>query len=123
MSETQGTGTDRSESIEDSLMEAVERRTEPDPDGHQDVHGGIWTGLSRLKQEASKGNVPCDRDEIPRAVNRLAEDGRLISWHGLLAPATEDHLQAIIENERLADVSRSALVGKCNRLLQRGDGA
>ncbi|OLZ39124.1 hypothetical protein A6E15_19365 [Natrinema saccharevitans] len=104
------------EAVDDALFEAIQRRTEPTPDGIQNVNGNVWTGQSRLKQEASKGNVPCSRDEISEAVDRLLEADRVVSWHGLLAPATDEHLAAIIENEVEADVTRSLLVGKANKL-------
>ena len=104
--------------IDDELYRAIERRTEPNPDGVKNANGNLFTGKTRLKQEASKGNVPCSRDEVGEAVNRLIDEGRVVSWHGLLAPASEEYLKAIIRNEREYGFGRGLLINKCRKLLE-----
>lgn len=105
-------------SVDDRLFQVVVELTEPTPDGIQDAGGNIYTSAEYLKQESSKGNVPCSRDQVGDAIDRLIESGRLFSWHGLLAPVTDEHLTAIIENEREAEISRTLLIGNVNRILE-----
>ncbi|WP_226043323.1 hypothetical protein [Natrinema sp. DC36] len=104
------------QTVDDTLFEVVTKRTEPTPDGVTNAEGNIWTSQTRLKQEASKGNVPCSRDEIGDAVERLIDAGRLVSWHGLLAPVTDEHLTAIIENEQRSGFTRKILISKVNKI-------
>jgi len=104
--------------IDDALYEAIERRTEPTEDGVKNANGELFTGRTRLKQEASKGNVPCSRDEIGEAVERLLNEQRIVGWHGLLAPATDEHLKSIIRNEREHGFGRGLFINKCRVLLE-----
>ncbi len=114
--------TDHATSVVGQLHETIEERVEPEPDGVQNAESNIWTSLQRLKQEASKGHVSCSRDGVQDAVDRLVDDGRVIYWHGLIAPATDEHLRAIIENETQCGITRRLLIGKCNRLLESAGG-
>lgn len=104
--------------LEAQVLSLVNERTEPTPDGVQDAGGNLFTGTKRLKQEASKNNIDCTKSELENAVAGLVAEGSLITWHGLLAPANVDHVQAIVENERRAGITRELLVGKCNRFLE-----
>lgn len=108
----------RTKQIDDALFRAIERRTEPTVDGVKNANGKLFTGQTRLKQEVSKGNVPCDRDEINDAIGRLLAENRIVSWHGLLAPATDEHLKAIIRNERDHGFGRGLFINKCRKLLE-----
>lgn len=105
---------------EQTLLELIKDRTSPEPDGVPNARGNIWTGLKRLQQEASKGNVSCSRDEVRGHVRRLEEQEHIINWHGCLAPADDRHLKAIIENERLCSLPRQILIGKANSLRHSG---
>ena len=98
------------------VLEKVREDTAPDPDGHQDAHGTVWTGRRNVVGHGDKPGQPT-RDEKLGAVRALLERGELIGWHGLLAPATDEHLRAIIENERRAGITRKLLVGRANQLL------
>lgn len=97
----------------------VDDWTDPDPDGSQDASSNIWTSRTRIKGEASKSDH-VERGEVNEIVDQLIVDGQLVSWHGLIAPARDEHLQAIIQNERLADISRKLLVAKVNK-IRRGE--
>jgi hypothetical protein len=110
--------TDSPSTASEWVLEEVDHRVAPTPDGKQNVSSDVWTATSRLRDDGRKYSVDFDTDEIEAAIAALDEDGELVSWHGLLAPATDEHLQAIIQNEAQAGVKRSTLVGKCNRLLQ-----
>lgn len=105
------------EEIEDALFDRVVEWTEPDPDGNFGANGKLWTGTSRLEEEATKDNVPCDREGVRIALDRLAEEDRIVRWHGLIAPATVEHLTAIIEAETSVESGRSTLVGACNQAI------
>lgn len=105
------------EEIEEALYKCILEWTEPDPDGNFDANGKLWTGTSRLEQEAIKDNVPCDREGVRIALDRLAKQDRIVRWHGLIAPATIEHLTAIIENETSVESVRSTLVGACNQAI------
>ncbi|WP_435143845.1 hypothetical protein [Halobaculum sp. P14] len=95
----------------------VTDRTAPEPDGDQDATSNLWTGKQHLKADTHHTDE-LERDDVGSVIEELVADGSLVYWHGLVAPATDEHLRAIMENEGLADVSRSALVALCNRLLQ-----
>lgn len=109
--------------LEARVLELINKRTEPTPDGRQDASGNLYTGTGRLKQEASKNNIDCTKSDLEVAVAGLKAAGEVITWHGLLAPATTDYLEAIIENERKAGITRSLLIGKCERRLVTGGDA
>lgn len=103
------------------ILNAVQNRTSADPDGLQNNQSALWTSRNRIRGDGSKGHTPYERDEVDEVVNQLADEGELIVWHGLLAPACPEHLRAIIENEQQADYPRRILIGRVNRLLQEGE--
>ncbi|WP_324662426.1 hypothetical protein [Haloarcula sediminis] len=76
-----------------------------------------------MRSDGSKGQTPLARGDVDSVINRLTDEREVFEWHGLLAPATEEHLKAIIENERLSDTPREILIGKVNRWLQSADTA
>lgn len=102
------------------VFERLQERTESEPDGKQNVESNVWTGSQQLKADTNRVDH-VDRDDVAGAVSRLVDEGLVLYWHGLLAPATDEHLQAIIECEHESDAPRQILIGKCNR-LRRGDG-
>lgn len=96
----------------------VAHRTEPAPDGKQDVSSNVWTAKRRLNEDGRKFSVHYSPEEIAGGADSLVADGELFGWHGLLAPMTKRSIRAIIENERKATITRSVLVGKANAALQ-----
>ncbi|MUV59953.1 hypothetical protein [Halobacterium sp. CBA1126] len=98
------------------VLEWVRENTEPVADGEQSNHGAVWAGGSNLKGQARKDRIPFDVDELDAALDELQESGDIITWFGLVAPATDEYLDAIIENEVQSDITRNVLIGKCNRL-------
>lgn len=109
-------------SVEEEVLQQIRERTEPEPDGVQNAHGNLWTSRERLRSDAVKPGTGYDKESLKDAIDSLEADGEVIAWFGLLAPATEGYLSAIIQNEaEHADITRPLLVGQCNRL--RGDSA
>lgn len=100
------------------VLEAVRDRTSPEPDGVQNNQSNIWTSRTRMRGDGSKGHTPLARDEVGGVIDQLVEERKVIEWNGLLAPATPEHLKAIIENERLTETPRKLLVGQANRWIQ-----
>ena len=56
-------------------------------------------------------------DEYQRALEAAFQRDDLLRWHGQLAVAEPEPLQAIIEAEATSDSPRKALIGRCNQLL------
>lgn len=108
-----------SETAKEWVLREVQERTEPEPDGNQNVHGKVFTGRRRLVGNKDKEGRP-SRAETKAAIDELVDDGQLLVWHGLLCPTTTEHLRAVIENERLADIPRKLLIAKANRNLHGG---
>jgi len=74
----------------------------------------LWTSKARLKAEASKTDH-VERDEIAGLVDGLEARGDIVYWHGLIAPATEEHIAEIVESEVEAEHPRKILIGRLNR--------
>jgi hypothetical protein len=111
--------TDTNESSGEShIMEKIRERTSPEPDGRQKNTSNVWTGRSRMRSDGSKDESPLDRGGVDTALDSLISSREVYEWHGLLAPADEDHLRAIIENERMSDTPRRLLIGNVNAWLQ-----
>ncbi|MFC7216528.1 hypothetical protein ACFQO4_20930 [Saliphagus sp. GCM10025334] len=100
------------------VLECVHKRTEPEPDGIQDAESNIWTGRRRMKSDGSSSRSPLDRGDVNQVIDQLVEQDEVFEWFGLLAPCTEEYLQAILENEAKADLSRQILVSKVNKKLK-----
>lgn len=111
------TSTGVSEATVGAVFETIEARVDADTDGVQHAHGNVWTSRARLRADAEKPGTDYDSGDVDGALATLEAADRLVAWFGLLAPATPDHLRAIIKNEAAADYPRSLLVGRCNRLL------
>lgn len=102
------------------VMDRILEQTSPEPDGKQGGQSNVWTGKNRIKAAASKVDG-IERGDVADLVAGLESDGKVIDWHGLIAPADDEHLLAIIESEKMSDAPRKILVKKCNN-LRNGDG-
>lgn len=100
------------------VLKCIRERTSPEPDSIQNNQSNLWTGRSRMRADGSKSGSPLSRDDVDEVVSQLIDEREVVSWHGLLAPATEEHLIAIIENERASDTPRKILIGKVNHWLR-----
>lgn len=100
------------------LLGVIDDRVDANGELGQNVNGDLWTSPKRIKQDGVKASVPYSRGDLEAEVNAAIDDGDLLAFAGLVAPVTPDHLRAIIQAERDADITRKVLVGKCNRLLQ-----
>jgi len=98
------------------VLDWLEENTEPTVDGGQNNQAAVWAGTPRLKAQARKDRIPFDVNELETALDVLQENGDILTWHGLVASATDEHLQTIIENEAQSTITRERLVAKCNRL-------
>lgn len=110
----------------DWVLEAVTERVEATPDGIQSSQSNVWTSTRRLRSDGRKFSTEFDAEEIEAAIDALQSRGDLVSWFGLLAPANDAHLRALIGNENAADISRATLIEACQALLSTdagGDGA
>lgn len=103
------------------VLECVRDRTSPEPDGVQNNRSNIWTGRGRMRADGSKTDSPLARDDVDSVIAQLIADHKVFEWHGLLAPATPEHLQAIIKNEQQSSLPRKRLIGKVNRWRQSLD--
>lgn len=101
---------------EQAVLAQIQERTRAEPDGVQNAHGNLWTSNERMRSDAVKPHTEYTKKSLKKAVQNLSEAGEIVCWHGLLSPATDEQLKAIIENERQAEITRSTLVGECNRL-------
>ena len=64
-----------------------------------------------------------DVDDYETALEAAVQRGDLLRWHGQLAVAEPEPLQAVIEAEAASDSPRKTLIGRCNQLLDglKGD--
>lgn len=109
------------EDVDEWVKGEVAHRTEPAPDGKQDVSSNVWTAKRRLNEDGRKFSVNYGPEEIAGAADSLVADSELFGWHGLLAPMTKESIQAIIRNEQEATITRTVLVGKANAALRESD--
>jgi len=94
--------------VYDWVLEAVADRTSPD---------SPWSSKGELRQARHKHDY--DRDVVEHAIEEALENDDLLGWHGLLAPATPEGIEAVVEAEAQADITRTILVQKANRLRRR----
>lgn len=106
----------------DGVLEQLEERTTPEPDGVQNAQSNVWTSRQRLRSDAAKPHTDYDKDTLTGVLAALEDANEVVSFHGLLAPATSEHLRAIIQNEDGAGITRRTLVRRCNRLAASQDG-
>jgi len=102
------------------IVARIQELTEASPDGDQNEQSNVWTSKRRLRSDAGKTWSQFARDDVEPVVETLREKSKVVTWHGLVAPADDEHLQAVIESEEMAGITRSRLVAKCNRLRQGG---
>lgn len=107
-------------SASDEAIEWVYRRidelTEPEPDGIQNGTGNIFTGIGLMRNDGRKDSTSVTKEEVERAVEELRDQEEILYWHGLIAPTSDEHLLAVIENERKTGFPRTGLISKANRL-------
>jgi len=89
-----------------------------EPDGIQNENGNIWTSVGYLRQQAPKPATDYSKENLQPLIDGLESKEKIINWFGLIAPTTEEHLKAIIDNERMSDEPRKILIGQCNRLVK-----
>lgn len=106
------------EDVVEIVYDQIEQAVEPEPDGTQNAQGNIWTGANQVRREGEKNTVSYSKADVDEALDFLEAEGRIINWFGLVAPATDEHLRAIIQNEIQSQFTRKILVGKCNNLLR-----
>lgn len=106
---------------EEWVLDEVDQRVEPNPDGVQNTQSNVWTSRRRLRNDGRKSSTPHDADAVVAAIDDLLDRGDLLSWHGLLAPTDDEHLRAIIGNENAADITRTSLLESCRELLSAED--
>jgi len=63
-----------------------------------------------------------DVDNYETALEAAIENDDLLEWHGQLAVAEPEPLQAVVEAEAASDSPRKALIGRCNQLLDEVEG-
>jgi len=80
-----------------------------------------------LVSESAVRSICCstgslDVDNYETALKAAVEHEDLLRWHGQLAVAESDPLQAIIEGEIAPKSPRKGLIGRCNQLLDGNEG-
>ncbi|MUV59804.1 hypothetical protein [Halobacterium sp. CBA1126] len=102
------------------LVARVEELVEPEPDGVQNGNSKVWTSKRRLRADSNKPKFDFEKEDVETLLDELRERGEIVSWFGLVAPATDDHLEVLVENEAMADNPRPMLISQCNMLRQGG---
>lgn len=77
-----------------------------------------WSSRRNVLAQARKEKTPLTKQGADRVIEALVDDNQVLSWHGLLTPATEKRLLAVIEAEHNADFTRRILVSQASTLLQ-----
>ena len=96
----------------------LEKITEQVADeGEEKQDSSLWTSKKRVKAGASKVDF-VEREQVPSLVDALEARGEVVYWHGLIAPATEEHISEIIESEVEANHPREILLGRLNEAKQ-----
>lgn len=91
-------------------------------EGEEPQDKSLWTSKGRLKAEASKVDF-VERDEVAGLVDGLEARGDIVYWHGLIAPATEEHISEIIASEVQGTYPREILIGRLNSAKQSAEQA
>jgi hypothetical protein len=86
------------------LLDVIAERTSPDEP---------WISTRALVQIVD-GDTEAIKDEL----NRAANSNELLEWRGQFAPVEREHLVAVIEAEKDADVTRQQLIARTNRLVR-----
>lgn len=114
-------GEDQDQTPREWVRERLEALTAPEPDGTQNNQGNVWASTGQLLNSGDKFSVPYDRSEIDAALDALADAGDILAFHGLVCPATPEHLQAVIANENRCEYPRKVLIEKASDMLQEAD--
>lgn len=97
------------------VLDVIDDRVDVDGDAGSNANSDLWTSPKRIKQDGTKVSVPFGKDALIDECEAAVDDGDLIRFAGLYAPATPEHLRAIIEAEQ--DGTRNVLIEKCKRML------
>jgi hypothetical protein len=107
------------ESPTDAVYEDIAAEVEATPDADQKATSNVWTARMKLEANA-RSSAQYSGDDLEEALNKLVDEDRVIYWFGLLAPATDEHLDAIIDNEQSCNYPRKILIDRCETLLDGG---
>lgn len=99
------------------VLAEIGGRTEPDPDSDQGVEGALWTSKERLVKHAGKFSTPVEQQPVKNALTTLIDTREVLYWHGNLTRATAPYLNAVIQSEQSAGVTRQLLIDKCRSCL------
>lgn len=100
------------------ILDEVRERTEANPESDQGVSGDLWTSKDRLEKHAGKFSTPVQRGPVESELRVLIDQQEVLYWHGHITLATIPYLNAVVESERAAGVTRQILVDKCRRWLE-----
>jgi hypothetical protein len=103
-------------SADEWVLDRVEDRAEAEPTGDRGIKSPVWVGIGELLRVARSG--PYTREQVIDAVEAAAADGEVYYWRGLLAPADDAHLEAIVENERQCDRPNQELIDAVDAFRQ-----
>jgi len=106
--------------VDDELREWIRERVEERIDLEDlSEQYNPWTSKYHIRQDIQLGEW--DREQVVDACDEMAREGVFIYWNGWITPKREDALRAVLRAEANSDVTRKALVAKCNRALQALD--
>ncbi|AJF28097.1 hypothetical protein SG26_20325 (plasmid) [Haloarcula sp. CBA1115] len=106
------------------VLSEIDTRTEPDPDSDQGVEGTLWTSKERLVKHAGKFSTPVEAEPVETALTTLIGEREILYWHGNLTRATVPYLNAVVQSEQRAGVTRQLLIDKCREwLASKADGS
>lgn len=100
-----------------AVLDTITDRVDPEPDGIQSANGNLWTSIRRLRDDGNKNHTEFSKSDVDDAVSLLEDNDDILRWYGILAPTTDEHLEAIIENERRCDYPRDQLIWVAEDLL------
>lgn len=101
------------------ILQQLDKRTDADGERGQSASSDLWTGAYQITgATGEKFSCPFSEEQLQSALNELRAENELIGWHGLVAPATEEHLRAIIAAENAADISRKTLIKRVCSVLE-----
>lgn len=79
-----------------------------------------WTSRREVRQRAKNGTgetlVETTKEQVDQWVYELVDRGEICYWGGLLTLTENQYLDAALELEHEAEISRKILVGKINQI-------
>lgn len=100
------------------VLDEIDERTEPNPDSEQGVGADLWTSKERLVKHAGKFSTPVQKPPVEDTLQELIDEREVLYWHGHLTRATVPYLNAVVQSEQQAGVTRQILIDKCRRWLE-----